>query len=373
MKKSTSYRETFRSHRLLLILPIVIATVIGGWFVLGAPKSYESSGSLWVDTPGSTSSSLDDLNPSLTPPSQEEQSTLTELLSTSTFDMSVAHQSTLAKYLASDPSNGFGPTALLSKLSSGGKSTTTQIISYLGPKHVMTSVPGPQVLEISYFGPTPAVAQSTLQAIIHVLQQDSARFLQQHNQAALGFNESQVQTARQALVSARNQENAYLQQHHDVGQGDPTMASLTAAVTAANNQLSQATAALNADNTANAGAGSAQIIDEPSFPAGPTSGKKKEIEGVLGGMIAGLLISLLGTIALTRGKADPWEDELEEGRTRTSEKLAVAGAADSAHPAPSLVAARNVNPTEAHKVSGSLTGGHRRFVRGSRPGGEPTG
>jgi hypothetical protein len=53
-----------------------------------------------------------------------------------------------------------------------------------------------------------------------------------------------------------------------------------------------------------------QVVDAPTVPPGPTSGMSKQLLGILGGLLAGVLISFLGTVALTRGKSNPWEDEL---------------------------------------------------------------
>ena len=219
MKKSSAYRETFRRHRVLLSLPIVIATLIGAYMVISAPKAYMSTVSLWVDNPASSTSSIQDNNPSLTPPSQQEQSVLSELLSTDTFDQQVASQSQLGSYLASNSSGGGLPL-----IGGGGGSTVSRIAAALSAKNVVTAVPGPQILQISFTGSTPAVAQSTLKAIVAVLQKETARYLAQHNQAALGFNESQVATAKEAVTTARNAESAYLAQHPGANQGDPAMA-----------------------------------------------------------------------------------------------------------------------------------------------------
>jgi uncharacterized protein involved in exopolysaccharide biosynthesis len=373
VKKSSAYRETFRRRRVLLSLPIVIATLIGAWLVIGAPKSYDSTVSLWVDNPASSTSSIQDLNPSLTPPSQQEQTILSELLATDTFDQQVASQSSLGSYLASNPSTGSGPTALLGKLSGGGGSIANRIAAALSAKNVVSAVPGPQILQITYSGPTPEVSQSTLKAIVAVLQKETARYLAQHNQASLGYDESQVQTARTAVSTARDAENAYLAQHPGANQGDPAMAALISNVAAATSQLAQANSALTAAKAANSGAaGNATVIDAPDLPASPTGGKKKEIEGVLGGLIAGIFISLLGTIALTRGKSDPWEEELAE---RPSEGLALVGKASvpatAAAPAKAAAAGGHSNLADLLIKSGATHGGSHRLARGSSQSGPP--
>jgi uncharacterized protein involved in exopolysaccharide biosynthesis len=371
VKKTSSYRETFRRRRILLSLPIVIATLIGAFLVISAPKAYESTVSLWVDNPASSTSSLQDANPSLTPPSQQEQTVLTELLSTDTFLQQVASQSLLGSYLASSPSGG----GLLSKLTGGGGgSTSDRIAAALSAKNIVSAVPGPQILQITYTGPTPAVSQSALKSIVSVLQKETSRYLAQHNEASLGYDQSQVATAKTAVTTARDAENSYLAQHPGANQGDPAMAALISNVASASSQLAQANSSLTAAKSANSGAGgSATVIDAPNLPSSPTSGKKKQVEGVLGGLIAGIFISLLGTIALTRGKSDPWEEELAE---RPSEGLALVGKPSvpttPAAPAKTAAAAGHSNLADLLIKTGATHGStSHRLLRGSGQSGPP--
>ena len=233
-------------------------------------------------------------------------------------------------------------------------------------------MPGPQILQISYSGPTPAVAQSTLNAIVSVLQKETSRFLAQHNSASLGYDNSQVATAQEAVATARNAENSYLAQHPGANQGDPAMAALISNVASASSQLAQANSSLTAAKSANTGAsGSATVIDAADLPTSPTAGKKKEIEGVLGGLIAGIFISLLGTIALTRAKSDPWEEELAE-RTVPSEGLALVGKSTApAAPAKSAGAEGQSNLADLLIKSGGTHGGGHRLIRGSSQSGPP--
>ena len=50
--------ETFRQHRVLLSLPIVLAGLIAGFLVFTSRPSYVSTASLWVDTPTGQNSSV---------------------------------------------------------------------------------------------------------------------------------------------------------------------------------------------------------------------------------------------------------------------------------------------------------------------------
>ena len=311
MKKSAAYRLTFRRHRRLLTLPVVLAVILATWTSFGHPKSYESTASLWVDNPASAQSSLGNLNPAEVPPAQQEQQVLMELLTTRNFMTNVANRSGLAKYLGTQPSEGFGPTALLSKLT-GPKSVHDQVVSALGPKHVATVVPGPQVLQISYTAGTAAIARSTLQAIVTGLQQDSASLSQRHNKVASDYYRSQVAAASKTLAGIRDQIAAYTRSHRGRNAADPNLAALQTAEAAANGQLNDANSNLSeATGAAQAGStGSAvHVIDAPTVPLGPTSGMKRRVMAIFGGLFAGLLISFLAVVVLTPTRRDPWEDE----------------------------------------------------------------
>lgn len=312
MSKSTTYRQTIRSHRILLSLPIILAVAIAGVLTLGKAKTYESTVSLWVDNPASSDSSLGTLNPGMTPPSTVEQGVVTELLATPSFDLTVANRSQLGRYLAS---NGSGGVSLSSLTGGGNVPLKVKIISALGPAKVTTTVPGPQVLQISYLGPTPAVAQSTLNAIVDQLEHDSAQLGALHTQDSVDYYQTQVQSADRALLSAQHQAQQYRAAHPTAGRADPNLAAISAQETSAGAQLTQAQAGLSAAESALKGGDTAavvKVIDPATFPVGPTSGKKKDVEGVMAGLVAGLVISFLGVLALTKRKSDPWEDELAE-------------------------------------------------------------
>jgi hypothetical protein len=142
--------------------------------VLSKAPSYTSTANLWVSYPKSANSSLTKASPGIIPPAQQEQGVFKELLATRAFALEVGHSSALAPYLASHGSGGSSPLSFLG--SKGGGSLDDRIILALGPKQVSTSVPGPQVLQMSYTGPTAAVARSTLGALVTQLRQRSAHY-----------------------------------------------------------------------------------------------------------------------------------------------------------------------------------------------------
>src|SRR2546423_13062903 len=101
-----TYRQTFSRHKVLFGLPAVIMLLFAIWFVLGTPKEYKASASLWVDTPAPGPSSLNNSNTSELTPAAQAQMLLGELLATRQFRLDIGHKSPLSKYYAEHSSEG---------------------------------------------------------------------------------------------------------------------------------------------------------------------------------------------------------------------------------------------------------------------------
>jgi uncharacterized protein involved in exopolysaccharide biosynthesis len=295
-----AYRSTFTKRWRLLGSPIVLGVVVAFWVVMGSPAKFSSSASLWVDNPASVTSSLGDVSEAVIPPAQQEQQVLSELLTTRAFVLAVGHSSSLGSWLAGHPVSGWGPSQLLKRLSGSGSSVDDRIVGALTPSSVHSTVAGPQVLDVSFSSPSPAVARSTVAAVVNQLQQSGPRFAAVHAQAAASYYSSQQQAASQAVTAARGELAAYLASHHGAGPSDPNVQALQAAVSAASGQLQQAQGGLNQAVAAGkrTGGSALQVIDQPT-PAIKTSTNKKRLFAIVGGLFAGALIALLGTIALT--------------------------------------------------------------------------
>ena len=304
----TSYRDTFHRHRPLLLAPIVLAGCLAFWTVAGSPKAYESTASVWVDSPPPLPTSLNETNPSVRPPAEPQQLLLGELLRTRGFRLTVGHDSPLRAYYAGNPSEGWGPTKLLG-LGGHTHSVDAHIVGALGPKQVTSIVAGPQVLQVTYQGPTPAVAAGTLRALLNQFSAERARLEVERNRSLVGFYEDQLRSARRTLLDAR-------------ASGTP------AALRLATAEYGRAQRRVQRANSA-AGAGTAHlglaIIDPPRVPVGPVAGHKKTVMALVGGLFVGALISFLGVIALTPSRPGDWDeptrlrlesDETDEERRR---------------------------------------------------------
>jgi hypothetical protein len=293
------YKETFSRHRVLFSLPMVVAVLFAIASVLGAPKQYESGASLYVDTPVTAQSSTDPTaTPLLVPPSTQEQQILTELLSTRSFRIKVGQQGPLASYLAHHSDHGWSPMALLAAMRTK-PSLDYRVMSGLDPKHVLTAVPGPQVLAVNYVGPSPSVAVGTLRALIRVYMEERAMILQARAQQSLALLRDQVAASKKVLDQA--QANAA-----QTSSTDPQYKSLvTAARSASKNYAAAVTTYHSAYVEASTPAGDSSsgtitVLDKPTTPVAPQSGKKKALMAIIAGLFLGALLSFGGVAAFTR-------------------------------------------------------------------------
>lgn len=294
----TAYRETFRRHRVLYCLPPLLALIVMGVLAVGSAKKYESSASLWVDNGPSAGSSLSSNGAS--DPSASEQTLLNELLATKSFDIAVGRSSSLNRYISAQGGD------LASAVSSGAGSIA----------------PGPQVLVVNFTGPSPAIAQSALQSLVTHLQNTVSHYGQTYGQAAQSYYQTQVKTATQAVSRATSAANAYKASHPSATSANSQgYAALLAAQQSASSDLASATAALNQATGQAGGSGAStlvRLVDPPTVPSAPTSGKKKMVMEILGGLFAGMLLSLLIIVAKTPSREDRWDAEFLSGDELTS-------------------------------------------------------
>jgi uncharacterized protein involved in exopolysaccharide biosynthesis len=294
----TSYRQTWRRHRKLFLVPVVLGALAGAFFVFSSHPSYKSTASLWVDTaaPLPSTVGVGPTTPLSAPPAAAEQGILTELLTTQSFAASVAKNSSLGKTL--------GNSASIWK----------DAPTYLEGGQIVPTVAGEQILRITYSGPSPEEAQSVLAAVVAQLRDYNTDLTTQHDQNSVAYDREQVKLAQDALTAARDNVNSYLQQHPGASQADPNLLALTAAENNAVTALGTANATLSqASGTRDAGGWTIQVVDPASPGLAPGVGKKKMLEVILGGAFGGLLLSLLIVVAITPAKKEPWEDELPLG------------------------------------------------------------
>lgn len=274
-----AYRQTFRRHWPLYLLPALLAAIAVG-FLSHKPATYLSTGSLWVDNQVSSPSSLavNAGTTQATTPAAAEQSVLSELLTTAKFDRAVATGAGLSPSYGSEIA--FGVTSL---------------------------TPGPQVLRLSYIGPSPAIAHAVVKSVITQLRTFSQRWAHDFADAAVAYYKTQVATAAHAVSQARQDRSA------TPGVGNSTLTSATAALSSNNAALGQAQVQASTKN----GFATVQVLDEPSLDATPTSGLKKVLETALAAAAAMLLLSAIVIVVRTPGGEDKWDEEMSGSRFAT--------------------------------------------------------
>jgi hypothetical protein len=288
---------------------LVLALFVSVWYVVARPKSYQTSATVWFDTQPPAPSSID-VTTNGPSPAAQAQTVFQELVATRAFMIKVGHRSPLAAYVAARHSHNNGPTALFSKAislvkKSGGGSPNVDdgIVGALSGK-VTAVVVGPQVLRVTLTGADPSVAVGTLQGLVAEYGDELAADRSGRDQVTVQYYQDQLASATAALADANAAETAYLSDHPSVAGAGPTDPQLTGLVqattdaeqkvTEARNNLDTATQTLNSTRAE----ASFHVIDAP-LGAVALSGKKKEIFAGVAGLFVGIMVTVLGLVALT--------------------------------------------------------------------------
>jgi uncharacterized protein involved in exopolysaccharide biosynthesis len=300
------YVETFYRHRLLTLMPLILAVGISVGIALAQPRMYESSAGIWFY--GTALAGTAPGQP-YTNPADEQSAVLRELLNSRTFCDKVGHRGPLAAYLEQGltiPSNvvsAVGTRLGLSRFTRASGSVDDQIYEVLSQK-VVLSTTGPQVVAIRFAAPDPAVAQGTVQALVDQFSDEILGNLRTQAQAAVDFFQQQV-TAQAAEVSTDNNNVAtYQAAHPKSGASDANLVALQHAAELASQrydqsllELDRAKSDLAAESQA-AGAGF-HAIDAPSLPERPAGQVALLLRALAAGVLAGLLVGGFTVLTLT--------------------------------------------------------------------------
>lgn len=317
------YLETFSRHRIAVILPIVVALFISGWYATSQPAKYQATTTVWFDTAVPAPSSLDNPTNGGTTPAQEGQQVLQELLGTSQFLVKVGHRGPLASYLTAHPPRGkTGVSALFSKLisvvhksSSATPSLNDQIVATLQKAFAFDPI-GPQVLDVSMTSTNPGVMVGTLNALTAEYNSEIAAQRAARDTATSTYYQADLQDAATSLDHANAAVTGYLQAHPTASTAsDPVFNQLVQAAglaqtnyTSTKQALQQATLGLK-----NAVSASAFHVIDPAVAVSRLSNKKHEIFTVVAGLVAGMLISALAVSTLTAmDKTARREEDIED-------------------------------------------------------------
>jgi uncharacterized protein involved in exopolysaccharide biosynthesis len=284
----TRYIETLFRHKKLLCAPLVLILLVSVWYVKTQPKTYTTTTTAWFDNQLPNPSYLDGGTNNQAPPAQTAMNLLTQLLTTRDFLVKAGHRGPLAAELAAQHSSTPVDDRIAERLSGS----------------VTTAALGSQVLSISMTDPDPKIAPQQLQAIVDEFFDYVRNLRTSREQSTIEYLQPRLDEATQGLQKAQSDQLAYLQAHPTAGQigvVDPQFAYLTNNVAAdqakyadLENQFTSATQSLTTEQ-----ASAAQHVIDPPSPAIAASKKSKAIFAVGAGLFFGLLVALLGLVALT--------------------------------------------------------------------------
>jgi uncharacterized protein involved in exopolysaccharide biosynthesis len=301
------FLETLFRHKLVAILPVVVGLLVAVGYQASQPKSYTSTGSLYVDASVPGNSPLNSESPYVDP-STLQQSAIQELLTTRSFAVAVGERGPLAAYLASHPhaeSTGLAAVPLLSDLFGGSKGSVDDQVADELPTMVTIATGGPQVVNITVTAPSPSVAAGTAQALIDEYGSQTTAAQTSTDQVAVQYYDQQLGQAEATLQMAQQQLSAYLAAHPTVpatGVGNATATELAQAVTLDTTSYQSVLSEYQSAELSLANVGSQtgfQVLDAPSASSAPVSSSKKLLETGLAGFVVGLLVSVLLITALT--------------------------------------------------------------------------
>jgi hypothetical protein len=317
--KLRAYRQTFRQHRTLLTAPVLIAAVIAGWSTFSPAPAYRSSAALWVDNGSSIPSSLANVITSASGTASASASALSSA-------------SGSAQPSASGTAALAGPAALEAEVVSElvltpGFQTAVARGSLLLPSHesgsndggfnnfdVAAVATGPQVLKLSYTGPSPAVARSVLRSLIRQLGAAGSAFGEGIGKTASAFDRRQLAAANSVVAGNQGSLAAYARAHPNANaRNDATLRALASEVRLADARRASVQAASSrADLEAQSNGGNATIamVDPPTLPRGPVTGLASKLMAIVGGAFGGAVMSLLALIAFTPRAPIRWDDEV---------------------------------------------------------------
>lgn len=295
--------DTFRRHRIGLILPIVLALIVSTWYATSIAPTYKSVISLWFDTAVPNASSVESPQGYATPASNGE-AVLQELFTSQQFLISVAHRGPLASFLASYHPAEKGPSALISKVlgrgSAGSVPLDNEIVTFLS--HAFSvSTAGPQVVDVTMTSPVAGIEAGTLDAVAAEYQSNVGADLATRDQASITYYQGRLESSKSDLATANDAVAGYVAAHPGAsGTGDPVYIQLLQAASAAQAEYAQVQSQLQSAQLSlqnNKSTASFRVLDPASAPLKQSS-KKKMIFDVVAGLVAGAVISLLALNAL---------------------------------------------------------------------------
>jgi uncharacterized protein involved in exopolysaccharide biosynthesis len=319
------YLETFYRHRLLLVSPLILALAASIGLVLLQSRTYEATSTIRFD------SSPDSTLPVgvYVSPADQGVGKLKELLKTRSFCAKVGRLSPLAAELVATSSHASDTVSTIVNMLRGTPGQLTDndvlddvLLDTLNRKTMVTSV-GPQIVSISFDYTNPRVAAGTVQAIVDQFGAELISSRKNAAQTALSFYKQQVEAQSAQLASADAKVYQYLQAHP--GQRAPgavedvALTSLRSTDDLARERyrdllLKYDQAQVDAASLNQPGAGGFTVIDTPAVPYRAKGFLKSAALAGIAGLVAGLVLMLIGLMALTASDTSARRsEEIEQG------------------------------------------------------------
>ena len=288
----TRYIETFFRHKVLLLTPLVLTLLVSVWYVSQQPTTYTASTTVWFDTQAPGPAYFDVTN-FIPQPAGQAQTVLTQLLTTKDFLVKAANRGPLA--------GASGQAA---------SSSTDKVAAELGSSVTAYAV-GPQVLRLLTTNGNPTVATKQLQGVLDQFFDELKSIRTDRDGASINYYQPRVDSATDTLNKAQAAQIAYLADHPQAAaagaSADPQYAALSGAVVSAQAQFMDADKALTQAKQALAtdqASATSHVIDPPG-DAVANSKKKSAIMAGGAGLVFGLLLGLLGLVAMTAADTAP--------------------------------------------------------------------
>lgn len=298
------YMETFFRHSRVLVALIAVPLIVAFGVAYTAPRSYQSTASIWVQTNSLTGGQ--NVNQLLTP-AEAGVSLFQELLATRGFCLAVAQSGPLYDYIAFHGSGGNILSKVMSKLTGGGAASgqllQDAVVTDLQKNATFTAT-GQNVVTITFNAANPVVASATITSLIK-------QFSSQVGSQLTAQQKLYEQQLSQALTQEEDANGAvarYLSQHPDLEQSvpppDPTYASLQQVAAQAQERYTNLLAAydqLLLQQNSGPGGGAFRVMDNPIIPIKPLSRLKTLGLGVGGGLAVGLILGGVTLVLLVAG------------------------------------------------------------------------
>jgi uncharacterized protein involved in exopolysaccharide biosynthesis len=321
----TRHLETFFRHKLVLLLPILVAVVAATWFVSTRPSTYSSTTTVWFDSPLPNTSSIDQSSWNAPVPATQANSLMQQLLKTRAFLIKVGHRGpvgrgAIANYIIAKQQAKGGTKGRLTN-----DEMDDLIVRTLSPA-LSSVVVGNQVIQLNMTGQDPAMMRSTLDAVVAQYFEEVTATRQARLQAVVGYYEPLLADAAKDVERTRGEAVSYVRTHPEAAftVTDPAYNALAGAASGAQAQYQDLEQHYSEANHALALADasmSSKVIDPAGAPK-RASTKKKAIFAEGAAVMLGALVSVIGIAALT---ALDTTARLPEDMQRSSDGLRLIG------------------------------------------------